>query len=344
MKNSKSLTCFINSVYNYKSLSIIGLEKNTGKTTTLNFLVNTLKNKTLGLTSIGRDGQDNDIIYGTPKPKIYILKGTLVSTTKTSLLLSDVTFEILEVLDINTPLGLIIVARSLSSGFVELSGPSTKNGIKKVLSTMEKYGADLSIVDGALSRKTFADPLITEASVLCIGAAFSENINTLINETLKLMCFFSISKVDDKTSELYEKVMKHTRLAFVYDDKIIRSTLKTTLGSSNEIISNFNDKLKYVFVRGSITNSLMEDLLNSRFNISTVTFIIEDSTKLFLSMEIYSRFLNSNGNFLCLNKINIIGISINPKSTSGYFLDYSGIKLKLKHKLTIPIFNVLNQN
>ena len=344
MKISKSLEEVIISCYNYKSLSIIGLEKNTGKTTTLNFLIKTLKNRALGITSIGMDGEEKDTLYGTHKPKIYIGKGTLVASAKTSLLISDVTFEILEVLDINTPLGFIVIARSISQGFVEISGPSTKNGVKKVITAMEIYGADLSLVDGALSRKTFADPLITEASILCIGGAYSEHINTLINETLKLMCFFSISKADDKTCELYKKIMEHTKLAFVYEDKIIRSKLKLALGSSEEIISNYSVKLKYVFISGVITNSLMESILNSSFNVSTVIFIIEDGTKLFLSNDIYFRFLNRHGKFQCLNKINIIGISINPKSTSGYSLDYKYLVKALKPELNIPVFNVLNQD
>ncbi len=343
MTMSKVLTDLINKVYSYNTLSIIGLEKNTGKTTTLNFLIRTLKNITLGITSIGMDGEDKDTIYGTNKPKIYIDKGTLVASAKTSLLLSDVTFEILEVLDINTPLGSIIIAKSVSPGFAQISGASTKNGTKKVICAMEKYGANLSLVDGALSRKTFADPLITDASILCIGAAFSENTNTLVNETLKLICFYSLPEAEDKTKELYKNNMEQARLLFVYKNKIIKSKAKTNLGSSKEIISNFSDDLRYVFIKGAITNSLFIDILNSQFNVSNVIFIIEDGTKLFLDMGSYSRFLDKGGQFQCLKKINIIGISINPKSISGYSLDYKAIESRLKRSINIPVFNVLNQ-
>ncbi len=344
MKLSSSLLSIVNNVYNYKTLSIIGLEKNTGKTTTLNFLLKTIRDKTFGITSIGMDGEEKDTVSRTHKPKIYIDEGTLVATAKTSLLISDATFEILEVLDINTPLGFIVIARSITPGFVELSGASTKNRTKKIITIMEKYGANLTIVDGALSRKTFADPLITEASILCIGATFSEDINTLINETLKLMCFFSISKTEDQISDLYDKVMEHNKLAFVYEDKIISSELKTNLGASKKIISNFNDNLKYVFIKGAITNKLIIDILNSQFNVGTVIFIIEDGTKLFLNIDSYSRFLNKGGRFQCINKINIIGISVNPKSMSGYSLDYKTLESRLKSTVNIPVFNVLNQD
>lgn len=340
MKISKSLNHFINNVCKYKTLSIIGLEKNTGKTTTLNFILNNVVNKTIGITSIGRDGEEKDLVHGTSKPKIYIGVGTLVATAKNSLLMSDATFEILHVLDINTPLGKIVIAKSVTSGFAEISGPSTKSGIKAAINSMENYGANLSIVDGALSRKTFADPLITEALILCIGAAYSENINTLACETLKIVSFFSILEAKNEVSNLYNKVMTECKVAFVYEDKILKSSLKTVIGASEEIISNFNDKLKYIFIKGTLTNSLIEGILNSKYTLSKIVFIIEDSTKLFFSREIYLRFQAKGGSFKVINKMKLIGISVNPKATSGYCLDYTELKTKLEKEIDIPIFNV----
>ena len=47
-----------------KSLSIIGMAKNVGKTVTLNYLIeqSTKRNMVLGLTSAGRDGEKIDAV------------------------------------------------------------------------------------------------------------------------------------------------------------------------------------------------------------------------------------------------------------------------------------------
>ena len=57
-------------VSKYRSVSFIGMSKNAGKTTTLNFFIEKTRGvKTLGLSSIGRDGESLDRVTGTEKPK-----------------------------------------------------------------------------------------------------------------------------------------------------------------------------------------------------------------------------------------------------------------------------------
>ena len=60
-------------VWGFRSVSIIGMCKNAGKTTVLNRLIQELSHsgQVLALTSIGRDGEDKDLVTGTKKPGIY---------------------------------------------------------------------------------------------------------------------------------------------------------------------------------------------------------------------------------------------------------------------------------
>ncbi|MDY6895165.1 MAG: hypothetical protein SVO01_07110, partial [Thermotogota bacterium] len=64
-----------------KSVSIVGLEKNTGKTETINYLLKTL-NKRIGITSIGLDGEPIVQLTSMPKPHIGIVKGTIFATAE----------------------------------------------------------------------------------------------------------------------------------------------------------------------------------------------------------------------------------------------------------------------
>lgn len=342
MDKLKDFQKFINNLYEYKSLSIIGLEKNTGKTTTLNFLINKLKNKKLGITSIGRDGEEKDIVTLTHKPRIYINENIVVATAKSSFLKSDATFEILDVMDINTPLGNIIIGRNVCPGFVEIAGASTKNQTKKVISKLVEFGCEFTIVDGALSRKTFADPEVTESSVLCTGVAFSEDIDLLVEETANQIKLFSIHKVEDNVVQLYEKNMEDCKIAFIYSSTVKKSHLKTSINASKEIILNFKEDLKFVFIKGVLTNNLIGDIVNAKINLKSVTFVVEDGTKLFIDKNNYEAFIAKGGKLQVKNNINIIGVSVNPVSPSGCILDYDELWRKLKRKIDIPVFNVMD--
>ncbi|SNX55013.1 hypothetical protein SAMN05660242_2791 [Thermoanaerobacterium sp. RBIITD] len=333
---------FINNLYKYKSLSIIGLEKNTGKTTTLNFLINKFKNKKLGITSIGRDGEERDVVTYTNKPKIYVNENTVVATSKSSFLKSDATFEILDVMDINTPLGNIIIGRSVHPGFVEIAGTSTKSQTIKVINKLSEYGCEFIIIDGALSRKTFADPKITEASILCTGAAFSEDIDMLTEETYNTLKLLSIDKAEKDIVQLYKENMKDCKIAFLYGNEVKKSNLKTSINASKEIILNFNDYLKFVFIKGILTDNLIRDMLNAKLNLKSVTFVVEDGTKLFIDKNNFETFMAKGGKIRVVNNINIIGVSVNPVSPSGCVLDYNELWRKLKRKIDIPVFNVMD--
>ena len=72
---------------NIQRLSLIGLAKNVGKTTTTNYLLETLlgeklyRAEELALTSLGLDGEATDALTGLPKPRYVPQAGLLVATT-----------------------------------------------------------------------------------------------------------------------------------------------------------------------------------------------------------------------------------------------------------------------
>ena len=73
---------FIDEILKYKSVSFVGMEKNTGKTETLNYVLSCLcsyNGVRVGITSIGIDGAKTDQVTKTKKPEIHISKDTLFS-------------------------------------------------------------------------------------------------------------------------------------------------------------------------------------------------------------------------------------------------------------------------
>ncbi|WP_099187539.1 lysine 5,6-aminomutase reactivase subunit KamB [Tepidibacter mesophilus] len=331
----------IKTLKKYKSVSIIGMDKNVGKTTTLNYILSKTKGKmTLGLTSIGRDGEEKDVVTSTYKPKIYISKGTLIATSKTCFLNSDVTKEILISTNINTPMGQVIISKSLSDGHVELAGASSNKDIKGICGSLIKLGAELALVDGALSRKTSASPFITDATILCTGACVSKSMNDVVKDTIHIVNTLSLDKEEDEI--VLEKANNISRVGVIYEDLQFKDlNLLTSIDSSKEIVQNLNKNSTHIVIKGLLLDKVVQDIMKSTDLYKELTILIQDSTKSFVSNSTMYRFLKTGGNIKVINKINLIGISVNPKSIYGYEFDKNQFLEKIRAQVKLPVFDVI---
>ncbi|HXP37320.1 MAG TPA: hypothetical protein VN817_06105, partial [Solirubrobacteraceae bacterium] len=82
-----------------RSLALVGLAKNTGKTETLAAILreHAASGTHVGVTSIGRDGEEHDVIdFRIAKPPVELVAGALVATTDGLLRASGVPHELLE--------------------------------------------------------------------------------------------------------------------------------------------------------------------------------------------------------------------------------------------------------
>ena len=103
----------------YGSAAVIGMCKNAGKTTVLNGLIRAFNaaDELIGLTSIGRDGERSDLVTNTKKPEIFVQNGTLFATAAQAVELGTVSREILDVTDMSTPMGNVVLLRAMSDGY-----------------------------------------------------------------------------------------------------------------------------------------------------------------------------------------------------------------------------------
>ncbi len=177
---------FINEILKYKSLAVVGLEKNTGKTVCLNYILSRLKNiQPIAVTSIGVDGETVDSVYQTHKPEISIYENMLFVTSERFYNQKKITAEISDILNYSSSfLGRLVVAKAINTGKVLLSGPPDTANLKRLINQMSsEYSSQLTIVDGALSRLSLGAPAITDAMILATGAAVSANITELVRKT-----------------------------------------------------------------------------------------------------------------------------------------------------------------
>ncbi|MDD3050767.1 MAG: hypothetical protein PHR06_06425, partial [Candidatus Cloacimonetes bacterium] len=63
-----------------KITSIIGLAKNSGKTSFMNWLLEKSSFQKVGVITTGRDGEETDLVSNNKKPKVIVPKGTFFTT------------------------------------------------------------------------------------------------------------------------------------------------------------------------------------------------------------------------------------------------------------------------
>lgn len=328
----------------YKTISIIGMDKNVGKTTVLNHILNEARGKiSLGLTSIGRDGEEKDRVTSTEKPKIYIEKGTYLATARQCLVKSDITKEIIDTTGINTPMGEIIIVKALSDGFVELGGPSINSYMKEICQRLLRLGSDFILVDGALSRRTSASPSITDAAILSTGAALNRDIHRVVDITRFTVRLLLMEKESDKRiSDLCKNLMNDFRVGFINEQGETKGLkLQTALEASREITEELDRGFKYVAVKGILSDKLLEDIMKSTDKYKDSTFIIEDGTKIFLREETLNKFERQGGKLKVLNNINLVCVTCNPKAPFGYEFDKNKFLEELKRNIDLPVIDVI---
>lgn len=149
-------------------LAVIGLVKNAGKTTTVNALLSGCRG-TLGLTSLGLDGEATDHLTGLAKPRIRPPAGALVATTRGSLERSQYRLDVLEELPFRTALGPVVIGVAAADGCVEISGPTTLAEVRATAERLQAHGARLVLIDGAIDRLGSAAPRISDGLLLATG-------------------------------------------------------------------------------------------------------------------------------------------------------------------------------
>ncbi|MGK0469123.1 hypothetical protein [Clostridium sp.] len=344
MKNIHNRPTILEMIRKYDSISIIGMSKNVGKTTTLNHILREARGRiSLGLTSIGRDGEERDLVTATEKPKIYIEKGTIIATAKQCLFNSDITREILKTTGFNTPMGEIIICRALSDGYVDLGGPSVNYYMTSICDELKRFGSQLVIVDGALNRKTFASPSITDATILSTGAALSRSMIKVIEETRHTAQLLSLENENDMTIlKPAREILNGGRIGIIRRDNTIKMLdVLTALGSSKEIVGVLDGNTTCVVIKGVVSDKLLEEIMASTNQYKGVVFLVQDGTKLFLTRDTLYKFQKQGGILKTINKINIVCVTSNPKSPYGYEFDKHKFLDGLRNNLNVPVFDVI---
>ncbi|WP_326911205.1 hypothetical protein [Sedimentibacter sp. MB31-C6] len=327
---------------NYKTISIIGLAKNAGKTVTLNYLIEEAKNNNIiiGITSTGRDGENLDLVTDTQKPSILVTEGMFIATAKKALMLSDAKVEILETTGINTPMGEVIIVKVRQRGNMQIAGPVSAIDMKYISRKLKYYGAEVVFIDGAIDRKAVSSPVITDACVISTGAVLSRDMKKVIEKTAHTVGCYTLKQVDENVKKLIS--IKNKSCIIQNTGDVILPDIETSITGGKKISELIDKNTTHVFIKGAVTSILLRDLCQNEF-LKNFEVVIEDGTKVFVDINIWNELKRKGLKVATFNTIKVIAVSLNPVSPSGYFFDSEDFKNKIKHFIpNIKIVDVVS--
>lgn len=328
---------FIDHISNYKSLAIVGLEKNTGKTECLNYILSKISNRAehFALTSVGIDGEIRDQVCRTPKPEIEVPEGMIFVTSEKHYREKRLMSEVLEISEERTALGRLVVARAKSSGKVLLSGPSDTVSLKRWIGHMRDFGVETTLVDGALSRLSLASPAVSEAMVLATGAAVSANIDELVRQTKYV---YDLIRSECVEEELRKKLEGRNQGVWAINENA--EVIDLQLPSVFMLEKMGTDLFQYgrrIYVAGAVSDKLLHFF---RLQPQPVDLIIRDFTRVFAFPATYYAFLRKGCRLRVLHQSRLLAVTINPVAPSGIVLDSGRLKQAMEGVLQMPVYDV----
>lgn len=301
----------IQQLQSVRSMSIVGMCKNAGKTTMLNWLLaHSGRGRVLGLTSIGRDGESTDVVTGTEKPSIFVPAGTLIATAKDMLWLGDVTKEILVSTGIPTPLGEVIIMRARSDGYVQLAGPSITTQLKSVSQTFFDLGA--GAVDHrrrARAPSPSARGRWRRASSSAPGASYHMRMEKVIADTVSIYRIMNLPKAQTVPTAP-------------------EGTLEQCLKEQGEAL-----------VTGALTDSMVLPLLRAGV-LRKNRLVVADPSKVLLSPDTLDKMQLREVRLETAEAARTLCITVNPVSAYGWKFDKDEFRARLQEAVDVPVINV----
>lgn len=331
---------FVENILKYRSLSIVGLEKNTGKTVCLNYLLRRLDalRVSTAVTSIGVDGEQVDAVFATAKPEIRLFEGMQFVTSEQHYLRRQLVSRILAVDERRTALGRLVTAETLIPGKVLLSGAATTGILRQQISQARDRGVALTVVDGALSRLSLASPTVTEAMILATGAAVSPNLKVLVSKTRFVFNLIRLPEVENRMKESLQTIESGLW-------SIDSEGQPHDLGIASVFLldKHDGDLFRYgttLFASGAVSDRLLK-YLAARPDAKDIILIARDFTKLFITPETYAEYTRRGGRLQVLQRSNLEAICFNPTSPQGYRLNSAEACRVLSDTLETPVYDVM---
>jgi len=326
-------------------VALVGLAKNTGKTVALGAILAELeaRGETIGVTSIGRDGEATDAIDDAiAKPPIELPPMALVATTEPLLERSGARAELAVRTTHRTPLGRVVIARLVERGTVEVAGPTAVDDVAEVIETMRTLGAERLLVDGSIDRRAGASPRLADGVVMSTGAVLSADLDQLARRTKIAAELMTLPAVADAALHAQAAALSASALllddggAIPLDAAIVHDRVERIVA-----LLRGRPDVRALAVRGALTEPLLEQLGRVR-RAAPLTVIADDATKVFLGRGTCARHRARGVELAVLRAIPLLAVTTNPVAPLRHRFDPHELRERIAAELPgVPVLDVL---
>lgn len=337
-----------------RRLALVGLAKNTGKTEALAALLRELEaqGRRVGVTSVGRDGEERDVIDSRiEKPRVRLPAGSLVATTDGLLRASAIPHELLEETGVRTPLGRVLIARLQGAGAIEVAGPSAAAAVRAVSDAMLAHGAEQVLIDGAIDRRAASSPNVADGLIVSTGAVLDHDIDEVVLQTRDAVELVRLPSVDDELEAapwLRELAGGGESVLVGEDREPAPLPPRFLLSADSEQVAQLldeNPNARWLIVAGALPERFLRGLLHPvHKRRRELTLVVADPTKVFLWKRGPEWYRRQGVVLRALERIALKAITVNPVAPQSHRFDSAQLRALLAEAIPdVPIFDVLDK-
>ncbi len=338
-----------------RRLALVGLAKNTGKTEALAALLRELDaaGRRVGVTSVGRDGEERDVIDARiAKPRVRLAAASLVATTDELLRASAIAHETLEDTGVRTPLGRVLIARLDGTGAIEIAGPSAAADVRAVADAMLAHGAEQVLIDGAIDRRAASSPEVADGLIVATGAVLDRDIDEVVSQTRDAVELVRLPGIDDGA----ESGPRLRALAQAGESALVGEDLQPRLlpprfllTASSEHVTQLleeNPLARWLLVVGALPEGFLDSLIAPlRKRGRELVLVAADPTKVFLWKRGPEWYRRQGVVLRVLERIALEAITVNPVAPQSHRFDSGQLRALLGQAIPdVPIFDVLGDD
>lgn len=319
----------------HATLAIVGTAKNAGKTTCLNHLIARYEalGVRMGLTSVGRDGEDIDAITDRPKPRISPPPGTLVATATLSAKRSDARLREIAKTPFRTAIGPVSLYEVLSTGQVEVAGPVTVQDTVSLIKLLRAHGAKQVFVDGAIDRRASASSEVAQGVVLSTGLSLSEDPEEVARHTLLQTRWLSLEA--SPYADLPEQTGALTRAG-----DFLAWPAKTVIEQGETLLQWIPEDARCLSLSGALTEGVAKKLVTGR--VEGLDVVVPDGTHLLLSPDTFDKLEARGIRFFASRPVRLVAVTVNPTSPFGATVAPEPFLAMMRERLApVPVFDVV---
>lgn len=315
-------------------VAVVGVAKNSGKTTTLRRLLADAdeSGRTVGLISTGVDGESTGAVTGADKPSIVSPTGELVVTAAEAAEASTARFDYLSELDVETPLGPALLLRVRREGEVLLAGLRRRSHLREAIDHLQEAGAERVFVDGAFGRTLAADGRTTDAVVLATGAVAGETPEEVAETTAAVAGPLRLEGVADADRRrLVEEAIEReraVRLTGEGDREWNRAP-----SAVSELDFPGRATTDCIAIPGLVSDGVVDAL--GAFDGESPRLLVPAAASLQLSADGWQS-LRERWQIRALYPVDLVGITVNPEHPDGDRFSTERLQKAVADALDVP--------